>query len=261
MRVARRAPAVAPVSQPEPQNDDLAIVALECFDKAIADAVKKATAEIGKLIKTDKNEYANYAYAPIDAYYERAVPIISKHGLKLDAEEIDCQHLGGDYLLYRYRGVLTFKDGRRFEVGLMSVPHPVTGPQTAGSAQSYADKALMRRFFKIATGEADGDQVKQKESRFKAVDNTAVRPVAPVRSAARTPTKPRVPELAPEKRPTMPEDFVRLVREIDTDDGLNTLWAQCSDFIDNLKDTEPREFRWVRALFRQRKDEIVGGTN
>jgi len=57
---------------------------------------------------------------------------------------------------FTYAVDLVHVDGHYIkEYDRITIYHPAQGPQTAGSARSYADKLFMRTAFKIATGEVE----------------------------------------------------------------------------------------------------------
>jgi hypothetical protein len=122
---------------------------------------------IHQLKKTTENAHARYKYVPIDDFYREAAVICKARGLLWTIRETSCEHVGhtktrgGDVPVFKYR----YEFDMFTEAGMiksytsLSVLHPLQGPQTSGSALSYAEKMMMRTTFKIATGEEDADVV------------------------------------------------------------------------------------------------------
>jgi hypothetical protein len=119
------------------------------------------------LKKTTENAHARYKYVPIDDFYREAASICKAGGLLWSIRETACEHVGhtktrgGDVPVFKY----TYEFDMFTEEGMiknytsLSVLHPLQGPQTSGSALSYAEKMMMRTTFKIATGEEDADAI------------------------------------------------------------------------------------------------------
>jgi hypothetical protein len=141
----------------------------------IAEALCKVISEVPALAKTEHNQYAGYAYVPIDTYYEKFARIAAKNGLTWVTRETafalhdvmaapEKRHGPQQPARPRTMAVTTYA----FDVylagvgclpgfGSVTVMHAVTGPQTAGSSASYAEKLFCRVALKAVTGERDGD--------------------------------------------------------------------------------------------------------
>ena len=127
--------------------------------KEIAEAFFATALDISKnpLVKDVENKFANFKYVPIDAYYNAIPKIALKHGLFWRCRE---QQVTGEgkTLFFKFSFDLMHKSGSGVEdFDTVTINHPAQGPQTAGSARSYAEKLFMRTAFKVVTGEKDSE--------------------------------------------------------------------------------------------------------
>jgi hypothetical protein len=142
----------------------------------LAAVLCKVIREVPILGKDQENRFANYAYVSIDKYYEQFARIAAKHGLTWITREAECDvvevsvvaegrgrardegpkirtYVKTTYACDIYLagvGVIT-------DVGRVTIFHQLTGPQTAGSSASYAEKVFFRVMLKAVTGERDAD--------------------------------------------------------------------------------------------------------
>lgn len=115
--------------------------------------------------KSETNAFARYKYVSIDSYLETIPAIAAEEGLYLSPpyEQSVTIQLVDDKAMatFLYSWDLVHESGAAVEdVFRTSVVHPVTGPQTSGSALAYGEKMAWRFIFKVPTGEVeDGDAV------------------------------------------------------------------------------------------------------
>ena len=127
--------------------------------KEIAEALfatAKAVAD-NPLLKDMQNEFAKFAYVPIDSYYAAIPPLALKNGLFWRCREME---VGGEGKTFRfqYSFDLIHEGGATVEgYDIVTIYHPAQGAQSSGSARSYADKLFMRTAFKCVTGEKDSE--------------------------------------------------------------------------------------------------------
>ncbi len=142
---------------------------------SIASALAACIREMPSLVKDGENKFAKYKYVPIDGYYEVLAKVMAKHGLTLVTREVafdiikvlaSAETKGGASgpaqertfakVTYECDAYLVGQDPIP-AVSSVTVLHAITGPQTAGSAASYAEKVFFRVLVKAVTGEPDGD--------------------------------------------------------------------------------------------------------
>lgn len=134
----------------------------------IAQKIVKAIKLTKKLNKTEKSEYGDYAFVSIDDYYEQVALVIARDvGLSwmLSEEpsmEERFQDVSQDIQIRKvFRTILITEDGDSMQAGgYITVSMPYEGATTAGKMLSYAEKAFMRRTFKIPTGDAEAEDSK-----------------------------------------------------------------------------------------------------
>jgi hypothetical protein len=146
------------------------------FVNSLILAIAKTAEEIQPLAKTQFNPHAKYKYVGIDDFYAVVAPIARANGLIWTiSETAPPDIIPGDkhpILVFHYVVTLFIADGgvgaRDDSLGQpehvamnISIPHPWQGPQTAGSASSYAIKTVLRAVFSVQTGEADADATDQ----------------------------------------------------------------------------------------------------
>lgn len=135
-------------------------------DPKIVDAVKNIRGKSLKLIHDANNPHQKYNYASIDKYYEVVVPVCVTFGLTWRARETgwELRQVNDKQLVILKLSFDVFVgDAACMDYMKITVPGPLVGPQTTGQLYSYADKVFMRVAFGVATGEADGDSIKQED--------------------------------------------------------------------------------------------------
>lgn len=121
---------------------------------------------LGTLAKdNERNDSgARYNYASIDDFIQHVRGHCGEAGLAIipdearDAETHEVTTRAGKSMVTwsaRFAFVLIHESGQSYGPIHKSVTVPATGAQSAGSAQSYALKQLMRGLFLIPTGDAD----------------------------------------------------------------------------------------------------------
>lgn len=124
--------------------------------------------EVGSLKKNDRNgDIGGFAFVSIDDYYDKVATAAHANGLywTISQEELDVSESGAMFLRYVV-DLYDYEEETVFERGwTATIPHPNQGAQTAGAAQSYADKGYMRALFKLVTGEPDSDKLAKKSQR------------------------------------------------------------------------------------------------
>lgn len=133
--------------------------------EVIAEALFATAAEISKnpLVKDVDNKFAKFKYVPIDSYYAAIPKIALKHGLFWRCKEQEVK-VEGKTFFFKFGFDLFHKSGESVEdYDTVTIFHPAQGPQTAGSARSYAEKLFMRTCFKVVTGEKDSEYFHDQE--------------------------------------------------------------------------------------------------
>lgn len=141
----------------------------------LAAALAASIAEMPSLVKEGENKFAGYKYVSIDSYYETLAKVAARNGLTLVTRETDFdivavvassekkgqasgppQERTFAKITYACDAYLDGMDVTT-DISRVTVLHAITGPQTAGSAASYAEKVFFRVLLKAVTGEPDGD--------------------------------------------------------------------------------------------------------
>lgn len=125
--------------------------------KVIANALFDIQCKVKRLVHDQSNNFANYRYVSIDAYYEAVRPWMNQAGIMLVPQE-DESGISPDGKTYKvkFSFLVLHKDGEMWDVPIRRTVYlGYTGAQSCGSALSYAEKFLMRTLFKIPTGEYD----------------------------------------------------------------------------------------------------------
>jgi len=133
-------------------------VAKEKKSSQIVKSIIKTSLDIGKLAKADHNKFDKYNFVSIDKFLEATGPALAQNGLIIQMEEDDCQRIergGKPWLMFAYEFTVMHTSGEALPSSRRTVHVPFTGPQSTGSAQSYALKQFMRGLFQITTGDKD----------------------------------------------------------------------------------------------------------
>lgn len=136
------------------------------FPPKVAAAVIQVMKALGTLEKGhERNDAgARYDYASIDDFIQHVRGHCGEAGLAIipdearDAETQEVTTKSGKSMVTwnaRFAFVLVHESGQSYGPIHKSVMVPATGAQSAGSAQSYALKQLMRGLFLIPTGDGD----------------------------------------------------------------------------------------------------------
>lgn len=125
--------------------------------KVISNALHQVQGKVTRLVHDSENQFANYHYVSIDAYYEAVRPWLTEAGLMLIPNEREAQiSPDGKTQKVVFEFWVMHKDGEIWEVPIQRTVYlPYTGAQSSGSALSYAEKFVMRTLFKIPTGEVE----------------------------------------------------------------------------------------------------------
>lgn len=163
---------------------------------------------IKPLDKDDKNQHQGYKYTSIDTYYHEIPKVAAANGLWWNITEVEqpvqievsVQKRGGEVaqshaFLYRFRCSLYYGE-RPVVSNDYTILHPAQGPQTTGSAMSYAEKLFMRTTFKVPTGEFDADSVDQDLPITKPVAARAAPPSQPAWKKQQEPRQETQPQTA-----------------------------------------------------------------
>src|SRR3990167_7206921 len=123
--------------------------------KNLIQAMVDAAQEMPSLAKTAVNHFGGFSYVPIDTYYQQISPVLYRHGLVWTISEgRPPTILDKKAMIFHYRCDMMHVSGEHLGIEI-SIPHPIQGAQTAGSAMSYAAKCLLRSTFSLVTGEPD----------------------------------------------------------------------------------------------------------
>lgn len=134
------------------------------FPEPIAKAVIQVMASLGTLVKGNENKFDKYNFASIDDFIEFVRPHTIDAGLFIIPNEADEPRLvdvtkkdGKPMAMWwsRFAFQLVHVSGASYGPIYKTVMVQASGAQSAGSAQSYAEKQLMRGLFKIPTRDGD----------------------------------------------------------------------------------------------------------
>ena len=103
------------------------------------------------------NKHGDYDYASVDSVYGVAQGILAEVGLGLYLTEKDVIYDSEGKrikFVFQYH-LFTEEEEWTSDDALRTIILPYTGPQTCQAAQSYVEKALLKHFLKLKTGEKD----------------------------------------------------------------------------------------------------------
>jgi len=125
--------------------------------KVISNALFDVQTQVKRLVHDQSNDFANYRYVSIDAYYEAVRPMLNKAGIMIIPNEEDAAiSPDGKTFKVKFSFHIMHKDGEVWEMPIRRTVYlGYSGAQSCGSALSYAEKFVMRTLFKIPTGEYD----------------------------------------------------------------------------------------------------------
>jgi hypothetical protein len=146
---------------------------IERIPAEIVRAICQVQSSIKSVARDGKNAHGGYHFASTDAIYAALALKLGEVGLAilcLEEAEPDIRRIEKDgktqqWGLFRFSFVLateaaTWSDPRWRRTLMVQI----TGPQTFMTAQSYAEKSLLRSLFKIPTGDMDLDALPQAET-------------------------------------------------------------------------------------------------
>lgn len=127
-------------------------------------AVCAVMAEVRRLEKKGRNEFAKYAYTSSDDYKDGIRPLLARHGLDIDIEEeaVDFREIKDEKekqkFVVAYRFAMTLRFGaEEAPPSHITVVLPFVGPQTTGIARSYALKEWMKGKFLLTSGDTSDE--------------------------------------------------------------------------------------------------------
>lgn len=134
----------------------------------VAAAIAAVMGQITSLPKTERNEHGHYNFASIDAFLEAIGPLCVSAGLLIlqDEESLEILDRGGKmWVRITFSFTLAHSSGAVWERPMRrTVLQQIAGPQTTGSAQSYALKMFMRSLFQIPTGDMEDADYQPKDA-------------------------------------------------------------------------------------------------
>ena len=141
-------------------------------------AISKCMTLITNLRKDSKNQHHNYSYASIEQFLKECRGQIADCGLHV---HIDCHSVdqftaakGAMWANYFFKVSMRHSSGQQTDPAGIQITMPLSGAQTAGSAQSYAVKQYLRGVFMIATSdEPEADSLETFEDGIQIVDEKA----------------------------------------------------------------------------------------
>ena len=247
---------------------------MDQLDAKIVRAIAQVRQSAGKLSKDSFNAHGRYKYVPIDAYYEKIVPLASEAGLVWRCHEVEWEQSTVTvdnkekfYIRARYAFDLFVEDAAAKDYMTVTVVAPLTGPQTAGQMFSYADKVFMRVAFSVATGESDGDDVAPEDpapARHPAHDPVTgeIAPVVPVGvpRPGHTKTGDPIVDSRTIDRDKNIESVIAIFRtwmpKITTRPRLHDWYAENLAAIEKVARVDPAAHETIKALFNTRNTEL-----
>lgn len=126
----------------------------------IAQSICAVMADLERLKKADRNEFAKYDFTSVDDFKDKIRPLMASKGLYVHATQagLELKEVRGDKdkisTIAQFDFDLTLKHicGEEEPPVRMSVLLPLTGAQTSGAARSYAIKEWMKSSFLASSG-------------------------------------------------------------------------------------------------------------
>lgn len=223
-----------------------------------------ASLAMPSLKKTDRNSFGGYNFVSIDDFHEYVAKVALDHGITWKMRETGHALLPGrdkDAILFEYAFDVCHGDEEYKDFANFSVPHPLQGAQTSGSAASYAIKLFLRTTFHVVTGEADADATDSS-----ALVGLGTKPMAPGAFV-------QVPASVVKNRTPMPigevrdaawvSKFLELVRGsielASSEEDLIEFWENNIEGIEALKASDAGAYQQVVGAFKGRKGELANG--
>ena len=122
--------------------------------------------------KKGHNTYGKYAFVSVDDVFATLAKRMGEAELSILTLEqnVETERVGSDgktalFATFAFQFVLATPEGTWSDPKFIrTVRTQVTGPQSYAAAQSFAEKALLRSVFKLPTGDAELDEVKQADT-------------------------------------------------------------------------------------------------
>lgn len=213
------------------------------YPEPIAKAVIAVMASLGTLAKDNENKFDKYDYASIDDFILFVRGHCIKAGLFIipnEAAEPELRDVtkkdGKPMAMWwsRFAFYLVHESGAIADPIFKTVMVQASGAQSAGSAQSYALKQLMRGLFQIPTGDKDDPD---KESH----------PISAERGDRET-----------DLQRTAGRIRRQMLTARDTDD-LGLVWSDNAVDIDHIKRVSETAFEFLKKEYDRKKAELEGG--
>lgn len=148
----------------------------------IVRAVAKATGEVKRIAKENKNTEQRYDFASVDDFLAMTGPVLANNGLMILMDEEAAEHIEKQgkfgpqlWAKYTFSFEVMHESGETLRVVRRTVEVMRSGAQASGSAQSYALKQFVRALLQIPTGDKDDP------------DHGAIEPTAPKEPRSSTP--------------------------------------------------------------------------
>lgn len=127
-------------------------------------AICAVMAEVRRLEKKGRNEFAKYDYTSSDDFKDAIRPLFAKHGVDIEIEEegVDFKEIKDEKekqkFVVAYRFSVTLMFGReQSKPTHITVVLPFVGPQTTGIARSYALKEWLKGRFLLTSGDTSDE--------------------------------------------------------------------------------------------------------
>ena len=223
------------------------------------------------LRKGDHNQHGNYNYVSIDSMFETVAKIAFEEGITWAVRQTDFMidaSIGKGVFVGTYHFDLNHILGAECkDFFIDTVPHPIQGAQTAGSAMSYAMKLFLRNTFGVVTGEADADATDSRELDAQSQRLGTIQVAEPAR---------RPPELRVIEGSSTAAIATGTVRDADwcqtfqvliagsidlakTEDELIGFWRDNHPGLEDLSLSNRDLYDQVVALFKEKKKELRNG--
>lgn len=133
----------------------------------VAAATAKVMGEVRRLRKADNNAFAKYRYTSVDDFKDALRPLMAKHGLTPNADEVTCElfdrtddkNKTSAHVRFTFSLWLEHVSGEEGKPERLTVMLPYVGAQTSGAARSYAIKEWVKSKFLASSGDSeDADQ-------------------------------------------------------------------------------------------------------
>ncbi|WP_162651583.1 ERF family protein [Lentilitoribacter sp. Alg239-R112] len=136
-------------------------------------------AEIKRLKKADKNDFAKYLFTSVDDFKDEVRPLMAKHGLLVNMNELslDTQVItndkGKETLVSSYKFSIELEHaetGDKQQAENITIMLPYTGAQTTGAARSYALKEWFKSKFLASSGDQGAEADHNEQAQYSTKD-------------------------------------------------------------------------------------------